>query len=1064
MKIKPQYIYIILVQIMFSQFGQNILQYEKFDWQYIQTKYFDIYFYEDGIVNKDFINSESEKAYKKISNYLNWELKDRYTIILHNSHNDFQQTNVINIYMQEGIGGVTELYKNRIVIPFDGSLSELKHVLHHEMVHLFINDMLYGGSVSNMIYSNVKPIPLWMNEGLAEYLSSKWNSNSEMWIRDIAINGGDFPHFNQLNGYLAYRGGHSIWNFIANKWGDEIIAEIFWDLKKLGNLNKVFENTLGVDLQGLLDLWHQDIKDSYWPEIKDRDSISKISEVLIDHTELDNSYNIAPFISPTGEKFTIYSNKSGNMGIYLVSTEDGAFIRKIIDGEQTTKFEELHILKPGVSWSPDGNKLVFAAKSGKSDALYILDIINNTTKKIRLELEGIFQPAWNPNFECENFIDCNDTGSICEGDLEWNQTLGNRSWDKNEIFIDENKNQKWDCTGKEIAFIGNNGLQSDIYIYNYQTEDLINLTDDWFSDEDPSWTIDGKSLYFISNRNNYNFTDSNLGINNLPESYDVSRKDIYTINTKNRKIIQITNTPWEESYPYELRNNNGIIYLSNQSGINNIYVQEENELYPLTNVATGITQFSIDKNNNQILFCGLENLGFNIYSITDPLRLIDRNIEIPIANWKNKSLAYNTIYRNNSEEIIDGKIYKNDYQHFVFSNMDSSKVITMINEPKKDIQYDNTVYNYDKPRFTLDFMQAVFGYDMTYNNTQGMAQILLSDMMGDYRIYINTEMEVDFKNSDYMLEYHFLPNRMDWFFKVYHYAYLFDQNYNFYADYRIENMGFNILSKYPLNRFERFEATLNLNHTTETSLDEENYFEEIYEGSSSIFQTSIQYVWDNSKWGGLHPVDGSRFYTKYRFAPKHSNFNYDFHCLTIDFRDYKKFDLSSSGFRLFAGKYWGNSPYKFKLGGAPWIASSQNRPQYVYDSNEHYFSEYVYPIRGTNLGSRLGSHVMLMNFEYRLPMLMYYFPTIQWLGQINGVFFTDIGVVWDDAFPDFNNSSNWDNPLENETSTGWAWTYGVGPRFIFLGMPWQLDYTWQYFPITGKNQYNGWYLSIGLDF
>ena len=113
MKFKIIYIYTILVQILFSQFGQNILQYEKFDWQYVQTKYFDIYFYEDGIINKDFVSSESEKAYEKISNYLNWPLKDRYTIILHNSHNDFQQTNVINIYMQEGIGGVTELYKNR---------------------------------------------------------------------------------------------------------------------------------------------------------------------------------------------------------------------------------------------------------------------------------------------------------------------------------------------------------------------------------------------------------------------------------------------------------------------------------------------------------------------------------------------------------------------------------------------------------------------------------------------------------------------------------------------------------------------------------------------------------------------------------------------------------------------------------------------------------------------------------------------------------------------------------------------------------------------------------------
>ena len=126
---------------------------------------------------------------------------------------------------------------------------------------------------------------------------------------------------------------------------------------------------------------------------------------------------------------------------------------------------------------------MFAAKSGESDALYILDLRENKTKEIRLELEGIFQPVWNPS-----------------------------------------------NTVNEIAFIGNNGLQSDIYIYNYKSENLINLTDDWFSEEDPSWSIDGKSLYFISNRNKYNFTGSNLRTNDLPESFDFSRKDIYQIN------------------------------------------------------------------------------------------------------------------------------------------------------------------------------------------------------------------------------------------------------------------------------------------------------------------------------------------------------------------------------------------------------------------------------------------------------------------------------------------------------------------------------------------------------
>ena len=78
----------------------------------------------------------------------------------------------------------------------------------------------------------------------------------------------------------------------------------------------------------------------------------------------------------------MYSNKNGEMGIYIISMIDGKFVKKIISGNKTSEFEELHILKPGISWSSDGNKIVFAAKSGKSDALFIFDL-NDSSKNLK---------------------------------------------------------------------------------------------------------------------------------------------------------------------------------------------------------------------------------------------------------------------------------------------------------------------------------------------------------------------------------------------------------------------------------------------------------------------------------------------------------------------------------------------------------------------------------------------------------------------------------------------------------------------------------------------------------
>ena len=118
------------------------------------------------------------------------------------------------------------------------------------------------------------------------------------------------------------------------------------------------------------------------------------------------------------------------------------------------------------------------------------------------------------------------------------------------------------------------------------------------------------------------------------------------------------------------------------------------------------------------------------------------------------------------------------------------------------------------------------------------------------------------------------------------------------------------------------------------------------------------------------------------------------------------------------------------------------------------------PIRGVSISNKLGQNVLLTNLELRLPFLIYYFPAIKYLGQINGVIFTDFGVAWDAEFPSYYNGSSW----QIGDATGWLMSYGFGPRFLFLGFPWKLDYAWQYTPHVGTISDRAWYLSIGLDF
>src|SRR3972149_4979973 len=96
-----------------SVYGKNKVQYKNFDWQYIQTNHFDIYFSQNGYELAEFTAEAAEDAYESIRKILRYDINNRVPFVVYNSHNEFQQTNVVDEYMEEGIGGVAGLFKNR---------------------------------------------------------------------------------------------------------------------------------------------------------------------------------------------------------------------------------------------------------------------------------------------------------------------------------------------------------------------------------------------------------------------------------------------------------------------------------------------------------------------------------------------------------------------------------------------------------------------------------------------------------------------------------------------------------------------------------------------------------------------------------------------------------------------------------------------------------------------------------------------------------------------------------------------------------------------------------------
>ncbi len=1021
------FILFLIAEGLFAQsFGQNKVQYKEFDWSLISSPNFDVYYYGEDTQLAEFTAEVSEEAHEQISKHLRWTLKKRVSIIVYYSHNDFQQTNVIWQYMREGIGGVTELFKNRVVLPFEGDYEQFRHVIHHELVHAILNDMIYDGNIQSVITGRVKlRIPLWANEGLAEYLSMNWDTKADMTLRDLSINE-RMPTVKELESYMAYKGGQSIWRFIAEKYGREKIGEIITAMKMTQNAEKGIERALGMDYEDLTKQWHKYLKKEYWPDVIGRDEIEDIAKRLTDHKKEKNYYNISPAVSPDGSKIAVLSDRSGYFDIYVLDAIDGKEIRRLVKGNRSVDFEELKLLQPGISWSPDSKRIVIAAKAGKSDALYLINVKTRKKEKFTFNLDGIFTAAWSPD-------------------------------------------------GNQLAFIGTKDGASDVYVYNIDEEKLTALTSDIYSDSEPSWNNDGSVLVFVSDRN------GDIAGLQPPEviiEHDFSQKDIYAIDLSSGNISRITDTDHNEDYPiWSHTEKNTLFYVSDDGGVWNIYrYKPDSDPVALTNILTGAFQLSLTENDDYLVFAGYADMGWDVYSMSHPLE--KDAMEVPptryIMNQDNLSEELIDLRRHKRSQWSTGRSTGRDYQGWIFA-----REYDHFNQPMEtpedasadfvkdttDLTDESYVPKAYKTRFTLDLVNGYASFNNVFG-AQGMTMFAFSDILGDHQIYFGTEMVIDLKRSDYFFSYAYLTRPTDYYFSISHIAneYFLRYDINGYQ-HRGLLRNFSLMSylSHPFSRFMRVEGGLSYHYFSFSEWQEVNYyeFEEVSNEDFSVVLPVTSWVYDNTIYGYTGPIDGFRQNTTLVVSPGWGSKKMDFKTLKMDFRKYYKIGrYSSLAGRLTLGTSRGANKQKFYLGGLQnWIYgtgetdgvkdNSHFRNDLLDGENDLedvFFSEFVVPVRGRRYMEQVGSNVALANFEFRFPFLLALgVPEKFMISNLGSHLFFDIGTAWDKG-------SEFE---ESIAGFGWGMKINMGYFLLRIDSAWDINESGY-----SKPQY---YFSLGTD-
>ena len=446
----------------FPFYGKNRVKYDKFDWQIYTTDHFEIYYYPELEEHLERVAAYAESAYQQISADLQHELASIVPLVVFKTHSEFEQQNIIPGASPEGVGAFAEPRRDRIVLPMDEPPDGLYRLITHELTHIFMFDIIPRGLISGSV-------PLWVDEGMADYLAGVWRPLDLMQVRDVAVSD-SVPSMTDLQGYggfasarVIYNLGHAAFEFIEDRWGQAGVRQFLFGLRRasIGGVgDDVYQESLDVDAE--------EFDDEFRRYLDDRFEAFRDKERPVDYGRnlapdpLQSRYPVVYNVeaSPSGEVIAAVAQnrRDFEFDVVLLSALSGEVIDNLTEGfDQSLGFEYIarpgqrHNTVPWISWSPQGDRIAYFVRRGKYKSLIIQNVL---TKKIERKI-----------------------------DLD---------------TVDEPESPDFSPDGTKVVFSALRRAVGDIFEVDLTTEAVTNLTNDEYSDFGPLYSADGNSILYTA--------------------------------------------------------------------------------------------------------------------------------------------------------------------------------------------------------------------------------------------------------------------------------------------------------------------------------------------------------------------------------------------------------------------------------------------------------------------------------------------------------------------------------------------------------------------------------------
>jgi hypothetical protein len=1082
-------------------FGKNRIQYRQFNWLYLSGENFDVYYYDNrrGVATEALEFLEAE--FDRITDLLGYAPYFKTRVFLYNSLADLRQSNVGLNRTEYTVNGEIEFIKPYIEVPHLGTGQEFKQELLFKLSELLVSEMMFGGSLKEIFQSALlMNLSDWFVLGASQYVARGWTIEMDDYIREI-IKSKKPINFNRFEGKEAALVGQSFWNFIAERYGKSSISNILNYTRITRNEERSILITLGVSFKQVLKDWQ-----TYYAQMQQQVSQSYIRPA--DSTRIKLWHNRTTHfttlkVSPDGRHIAYAENDRGRYIVKVRSLENGKETTILTQGSKVIG-QEVDYRLPIISWA-DANTLgVIAVRKGEY-TFWLYDLTTRT--RLPRELDK-FNNVRSINFSSNGRLAIVSADMEGRNDLYLISTrrdrvrrLTNDLFDdldpvfipgSNRIVFSSNRISDTLNT-KNKASLRTLTDNYNLYVFDLDTTQNVvkRITNTLSKDYSPT-AINDNIFYYLSDQrgivNLFKF-DRSTGIYTQVTNYSTSIKD-YDLNPASATLGIISSRK-----------------LYDEINVNRNFDLNRQMFTPATR-RKEVQQARIIREKRQ----QEENKNMSVRD------LINQRLK---ATQQHDSLQQDSLQQRpvkaDSVKAKDGGINTENYvfeEEKTVAKTDSVKP----KEPEKAINTDNYVFedevvkaNQPSESFLNKYMKArdkgritgPFPYESKFSADnlitsavidplRGFGILLerqMNDMLENYRLLTGLMTTIDLRNGDFYAEGQYLPHFLDFSVrfdrKGIRWDPFVDEDTYKYSLNRLEvgvSMPLTDRARISVKPFGAFARSVNLGRTNQIQAEPptKEPTNNFYAGVKS------ELVYDNSVVAGMNVIEGTRGKITYTIYEGLNNRDNSFGQVAADVRHYQKvYKDIVLAVRGFAGSFFGRSPKQYLLGGMDnWAfnrsyidgttSRGEDNPLGIRDENQNLlFVEYATNLRGFNYATLFGNNVLLMNAEFRVPLIRTFTNApvaSNFFKNLQVIAFYDIGTSWSGKPPFSGENSvsvtRYKNPPfvvdVNNHINPWLYSYGLGLRTVFLGYYMKLDVAW---PVENYEVLKTrWFVTLGFDF